>query len=108
MLAVGLLILYEARVDNGTYVFGKMLKDVEYNNQPVTELMQKSGDIVYKCYLPDTGKTAKVNEMSRYFFFVQLDKYKPQNIVLSSEFCQDFVDANCDDKKGKYNFIKLA
>ena len=63
--------------------------------------------IAYKCYIPDKGKVAKVDEMSRYFFFNTLHSIDIKYIDLASESCLRFVtdDNVIDDVFIIQNFV---
>ena len=75
------LFLIDKKVDNGVYIEGYLSN----SNSFIAE------NIIYKCYLPYTGKVAKIPEMSRYFFYDTIRKYNIGSIYLLTQIAEKFI-----------------
>ncbi|MBQ4557869.1 MAG: hypothetical protein IJA61_00635 [Clostridia bacterium] len=78
------LCLIDKPVANGVYIEGYLCENVE-------KLEYNIHTLKYKCYIPYTGKVAKVPEMSRYFFFNQINGLDISKIFLLSREVEEFI-----------------
>ena len=91
------LVIKDEKVENGVYITGYLISDND--NNVVDMSLDKVG---YKCFIPYSGKLARVPEMSRYFFFTQLRNNMVDHVVVSSEYCDRFIHDDISSAKA-YN-----
>ena len=90
---MSVLVLTNRDVKNGKYIEAYLTDFFAPDNMSY----QTEDNIVYKCYIPFTGKTARVPEMSRYFFYNNLKTRNIDKIYLSSVACSNFIDENISE-----------
>ena len=99
------LVLLDRDAENGKYILG-YLTTTDYLRAEKGDF----GDKIYQCYIPYTGKVARVPEMSRYFFYNELKKHSVDTVFLTSQDCVNFVSEGNDNintfKIDKYCFVK--
>ncbi|MBE5735584.1 MAG: hypothetical protein E7361_03975 [Clostridiales bacterium] len=81
-----MLVLEHKKIDNGRMLSAYLIASFSPKN---TANMAETP--VYKCYLPDDGRVAKVPEMSKYFFFNKLEALFPQAVLITSPECMSLV-----------------
>ena len=98
------MYLVDSCAVNGRYFIGYVPK----NKIDVVDDYQNDCDIVYKCYIPFTGKVIKTPEMSKYFFYNQLQLNGIKKIVITSDKCNEFLGDYVNDFRAcEYKFEYL-
>ena len=100
------LVLTNRDMENGRYIEGFLTDYFAPKNKSSV-----SGELVYKCYIPFTGRVARVPEMYRYFFYHNIKEYDIDKIYLTSDEVKEFIDDEIRishfDKNG-YSFVKMC
>lgn len=103
---MSVLVFIDRDVENGRYFEGFLTDSFAPNKR-----YREEGKLAYKCYIPVSGKIARVPEMSRYFFYNNLKNYDVDKVYLLSDNATKFVtDIELGDKFGinGYVFEKVA
>ena len=84
-----MLVLEHKRVKDGKMLYAYSVASFS----PITT-SELGDNVVYKCYLPDSGRVARVPEMSKYFFFNKINQMFPKVILVTSKECMQLVSDN--------------
>ena len=98
---MSVLVFIDRDVENGRYFEGFLTDSFAPNKR-----YREEGILAYKCYIPVSGRIARVPEMSRYFFYNNLKNYEVDKVYLLSDNATKFVtDIELGNKFGINGYV---